>query len=159
MGRSGQAIGYSEKWQYFEKDISSRKKPAWLEKHDKENELKDKLKKDYMNDIDRVRSKEKKDRTVERKRKLDIEVQVKKDGREAEEASKHAKIVEDKSEKDKKTADKVKSSNMQFEMRMEVTTSQIDELEKDSLERVNKRLVDEKDSAAIAQLKADKKQV
>merc|ERR1711988_1836113 len=86
-------------------------------------------------------------------------VQVKKDGREAEEASKHAKIVEDKSEKDKKTADKVKSSNMQFEMRMEVTTSQIDELEKGKLERVNKKLVDEKDSAAIAQLNADKKQV
>merc|ERR1711871_157495 len=120
--RSGQEIGYSEHWHYWEKD-EGLKKPEWVEKHEKENEEKDKLKKDYINDIDRTRTREKK---------------------------------EAKEEKKKKTAGKMKESEKKFGNRMQKTTLQMDNLEKNDIERLQKRIVDTTDSSTKSQLTSEK---
>merc|ERR1712070_94080 len=157
--RSGSAIGYSEHRQYFEKDQSGTKKPTWVEKHEKENEIKDKLKKDYVNDIDRLRTKQKKQQAKERKNKVDIEVTVKKDSKLSERGEKALEHEAAKGERKKKTADKSKESEEKFKSDMSSTTAKIDQIEKTGLEIVQKRLVQEKDSAAKAQLMSKKKAI
>jgi len=156
--RSGQAIGYEENWQYYEKQVPQAS-PVWKEKHDKENDMKDRLKKDYMNDIDARRTKQDKENKEERARKVTLEVQMKQDGKSAETEQKDAKRRNDTAERDKKTAAKMKESDGKFELKMGKTIAQIDRIEKTSLEIVQKKIVDEKDSAGKAQLMTKKEEI
>merc|ERR1711871_217642 len=149
--RSGQEIGYSEHWQYFEKDLSDRKKPSWKEKHDKENEMKDKLKKDYMNDIDKHRLEEEKEEAKETDRKASIEKQLKIDGKQGEKTEKtvhRAKKAKARAKaRTKKTQDSAKKLAGELRMAtlnetknvalMESLKQRISELDPASQERVD----------------------
>merc|ERR1712072_824656 len=54
--RSGQKVGYTSEWEYYEKDMSHKGLDIFAEKHRKEAAQKDDLKKEYIHTIDKTRS-------------------------------------------------------------------------------------------------------
>jgi len=154
--RSGQAIGYSEEWEYYEKDLSGPSLDTFKEKHQKENKVKASAKADYMYQIDKVRRKAADDKKKEGEEKHDSEVQVKTDQQNDRKAEAEENEAETKAERKAKTAGKTKQMAQEFSNQMAGVTKKIDQIETGVLERIEKKLVTEKDTTTIAELKVEK---
>merc|ERR1711871_1771293 len=95
-------VGYSESWQFFEKDLSKMRKPGFTEKHEKENAQKEEAKRNYIFDIDKHNREKMKKRKAEVADKALLERKVKKDKKRKEkEAKKDEKLMKKSDAKDK----------------------------------------------------------
>merc|ERR1711970_599863 len=154
--RSGQAIGYSEEWEYYEKDLNSPSLETIQEKHNKENVMKTGAKREYLDLIDKVRRKAAADKKQEHEELKENEAQAKTDQRNDQKAEDDENEAETKAERKAKTASQTKALAAQFKNDMAQVTKKIDQIEKGVLEKVEKKLVTEKDTTTIAELKVEK---
>jgi len=155
--RSGQKVGYSDEWDYYEKDLNNKGMSVVLNAQAQESKLKSGLKREYIHNVDKIRREELAEGKKEHARKVDAEKTIKADNKEEEEAEKEMAVVEKNKERRSKTASKTKAMGIAFARKMSATIKKIDKLEKGTLEKIQKKLVTESDDTTVAELTVEKK--
>merc|ERR1712072_487896 len=123
-------VGYSESWQFFEKDLSKFKKPGFTEKHEKENTQKEETKRNYMFDIDKHNREKMAKRKQEVADKAMLERKVKNDKNKKEKVAKKDEKLMKKSEKCAKVSNKADERNKKIVAKDKVVTQKMNKARK-----------------------------